>query len=327
MNNKKRKTLLIGFALLILIIINVVVGVSNYLRRNKDVNDDWDIPSQLDRDLVYYNGEAYKYNHNLKNILFIGIDNNEELQLENTPGTGGQADCIILLSFDSENKTTRALQISRDSMTDVDIYDMNGNYYTTIRAQIATQYAYGNGAKNSCWAMKKTVSNLLYQLPIDGYIAMDIAAVSEINDMLGGVTITVPEDYTAIDPAFKKGETLTLNGKQAEKYVRYRDTAITGDNNFRMQRQIQYIPALFDTFRNKTKNSQEAIEELYADVSSYVMTDLTLEEMADMSEYSWDKNDVAYIEGESIPGEEFEEFHVDDEKLRELIMKTFYKLK
>ena len=321
MNNNKSKLFLAVFVIIIAIVTCVVLGVD----RNSDDNPS--IPSQTDRDLVYYNGETYEYNHNVKNILFMGLDNNTEMQQENAPGGGAQADCILLITLDKEHNTTKVLQISRDSMTDVDIYDVNGNYYTTIRSQIATQYAYGNGAKNSCWAMKKTVSEFLYELPIDGYIALDIAAVSKINDMLGGVTITVPEDYTMVDPAFQKGVTLTLTGAQAEKYVRYRNINITGDNNFRMQRQVQYIPALFKTFQEKTRNSKDEIERLYTEIASYVTTDLSLDEMNNMSGYSWDAENVSYIEGEIVPGEEFEEFHVDDKKLKDMIMKMFYKLK
>lgn len=323
MNNNKFKLFLAGFVMIIAIVICVVLIADN----GADIDNEPSIPSQTERDWVYYNGQAYEYNHNLKNILFMGLDNNAEMQQENVPGGGAQADCILLISLDKEHNTTNVLQISRDSMTDVDIYDVNGNYYTTIRSQIATQYAYGNGAKNSCWAMKKTVSEFLYELPIDGYIALDIAAVSKINDVLGGVTITVQEDYTRVDPAFKKGATLTLTGSQAEKYVRYRDISITGDNNFRMRRQVQYIPALFQTFREKTKNSRDEIEHLYTEISSYVTTDLSVDELNNMAGYFWNEEDVYYVEGESVPGEEFEEFHVDDKRLKDMIMKMFYKLK
>lgn len=327
MNNSKYKKYLITLVVVLLIIILAIVAVSHYWEYKRTAENQQEIPSQTDKDVVYYNGEAYKYNYNLKNILFMGIDNNAEIELENMPGTGGQADCIMILSVDRENKTTKVLQISRDSMTDVDIYDTSGNHYTTIKAQLATQYAYGNGAKNSCWAMKKTVSELLYELPIDGYVAMDIAAVSKINDALGGVTITVPEDYTSIDPAFIKGETITLDGEQAERYVRHRDITIIGDNKLRMQRQTQYIPALFETFKNKIEDTKEEIERLYSEISPYVVTDLTVDEMTSMLEYSWDAENVTFVEGESVAGEEFEEFYVDDKKLQEIIMKMFYKLK
>lgn len=326
MNSKRKKKYIIIIWIVLLIVMFGIMITLDFLK-HKEMGSNQDILSQADRDVVYYNGEEYKYNYDLKNILFMGIDNNTEMEQQNSLGQGGQADCIILISIDKKKKTTTMLQISRDSMTEVDIYDMNGNYHTSVQAQIATQYAYGNSPKNSCWAMKKTVSEFLYELPIDGYVAIDIAAVSRINDMLGGVKITIPEDYTSVDATFVKGATLTLNGRQAEKYVRYRDTTITGDNEFRMRRQMQYIPALLDTFRNRTKNSEQEMEQLYKEVSPYIVTDLSLEELTNMSQYEWDKGNVEYLEGQIVAGEEFEEFHVDDESLQEQVMKTFYKLR
>lgn len=321
----RKRSIIIVIVVLLLAVIGFILY--DFFSNREYQSDGQDVPSQADRDVVYYDGDAYKYNYNLKNILFLGIDNNEELLAENIPGAGGQADCIIVLSTDRENKTVQAIQISRDSMTEVDIYDANGNAYATVNTQVATQYAYANGAKNGCWATKKTVSELLYEIPIDGYIAMDIAAVSRINDSLGGVTLTIPEDYTMIDSAFEEGATITLTGEQAEKYVRYRDITIMGDNHFRMRRQMQYIPALLATMNDKVNRSEDALETLYSEIAPYVLTDLTTDEVMNMMQYSWNEENVTFLEGESVTGEEFEEFHIDDTQLQETIIKTFYKLK
>lgn len=161
--------------------------------------------SQASDNTIEYNGHKYEYNTDLENYLFIGVDKKEEVTLQDTPGTAGQADCVMILSANKQTKKVKVLQVSRDSMTDVDIYDANGNYYTSVRAQVATQYAYGDGKQSSCLAMEKTVSELLYDLPIAGYVSLDIAGIHAINDAVGGVTITVPEDYTYINSVFQKG--------------------------------------------------------------------------------------------------------------------------
>ena len=58
-------------------------------------------------------------------------------------------------------------------MTDSGHHDVNGNFlYECRRAGSRTaQYAWKRGRKSSCWAMEKTVSELLYELPIDAYIS------------------------------------------------------------------------------------------------------------------------------------------------------------
>lgn len=327
MFNEKHKKWLILLVLVIALAVFGTIAIIHLTEKQPDEELQEEVPSQTEQDLVYFSGEAYRYNYNLKNILFLGIDNSTEIDFENIPGTGGQADCIMLLSLDRENKTVRVLQISRDSMTEIDIYDSNGNKYSSEQGQLALQYAYGNGAKNSSWAMKKTVSELLYEVPIDGYITMDIAAVSRVNDLLGGVTITIPEDYTEIDPAFVKGETITLNGMQAEKYVRYRDITVSESSHTRMRRQVQYIPALLETFEKKVGDNAEKMKQLYSRVSEYILTDLSIDDMTDMLEYSWNAEDVEYLAGEVVKGEEFEEFYVNEEDLQKKIIKMFYILK
>ena len=212
-------------------------------------------------------------------------------------------------------------------MTDIDLYDKNGNYYTSVKAQLATQYAYGNGADTSCWATKRTVSELLNDLPIAGYFALDISGVSIINDLLGGVTITIPEDYTEIDPAFVKGATITLNGEQAEKYVRYRDPDMIGGNDLRMQRQAQYIPALLNSLRKISGKSEEELNFIIDAVAKYMVTDLSADELKVMLKMDWDMESIETVPGESKKGEKYEEFYVDEENLQKILIKTFYKQK
>ena len=72
--------------------------------------------------------------------------------------------------------------------------------------------------------MVDAVSNLFYGMPINGYVALNMNAVAMINDAVGGVTVTVPEDMAQVDPSFAEGAAVTLTGDQALKFTRYRDT-------------------------------------------------------------------------------------------------------
>ncbi|MGI6006247.1 MAG: LCP family protein [Ruminococcus sp.] len=277
------------------------------------------------RDELTYRGKTYTYNRNLTNILFLGIDKEEEITLQDMPGRGGQADCIMLLSLDDETKTGRILQISRDSMTDVDVYDVSGNYYTSVEAQIATQYAYGNGEKSSCWAMEKTVGELLYDIPIDAYMSLNISAISSLNDAVGGVTITVPQDYTDIDPAFSAGAQITLTGEQAERYVRYRDTTVQGSNNGRMERQVQYITALVSALKSAAGEEDNYYERFSSYLRPYMVTDMDAQQIDSMVNYQFLPEETQYVPGEVAAGEEHEEFYVNEDKLLELLIEMFYK--
>ena len=332
MRNKKIKTVLLPLCAILLAFV-LLLAIASMLEKKtsqsgktQDSGSKEEVVSQADsnHNTIVYEGNTYEYNSNLENYLFLGVDTKEEVVLQDTPGTAGQADCIMVLSVNRKDKTARILQISRDSMTDIDLYDINGNYFTSVRAQIATQYAYGNGKDTSCWAMKKTVSRLLYDLPLEGCMSLNIDGIHAINDAVGGVTLTVPEDYTSIDPAFIKGTQITLNGEQAERYVRYRDIE-EESNNDRMRRQVQYIPALIAEVKEKAGKSGDYYETYQSVLAPYLVTDLNANQINRLTEYSL-SGEVFYVPGEIEASGEHEEFLVDEEKLKEIILKMFYKL-
>ena len=320
---RKSKGILIGSVLTALF-----AGIAFLLSMGSDNsgNDDSQVSQDLTKKLEC-EGQVYEYNKDLMNILFLGIDKDAELVEQDGPRTAGQSDCIMILSLNKETKEGRILQIPRDTMTEVDMYDKNGNYYNSVVRQITTQFAFGVGGENSCWAVKKTVSELLYDLPIDGYFAIDMAGVSIITDAIGGVTITIPEDYTHIDSTFIKGETVTLNGEQAERYIRYRDIDVMFSNNDRMERQTQFIPALVSALKQKVGGNGNYVNVLLPLVDEYMITDLREDQLNSLADYELMMSDIQTLPGEGKMGEVHEEFHVDQEKLLKNVAEMFYILK
>ncbi len=318
--SKGKKVLLLVLFLLVCLVVAWVL--KNVL---KEPEAEWDDDqSQIDINQITYEGKRYSYNTNLINILFLGVDNTDMLTEDNLPGEAGQSDCIMILTLDKEKKEGRIIQIPRDTMTEIDLYDTSGNYSTTVTEQIATQYAYSIGGKSSCFATKKTVSELLYDLPIDGYLAMEYSSIAIVNDAIGGVEITVPKDYTMIDPAFEKGATLKLTGEQAHDYVRWRDTNASFSNNDRMERQVQYIPALINTIRDYVGEDGDYYKKLYSLVEKYMLTDLSEDEINALAEYELITSDIQYLPGEGKKGEKYEEFYVDEKKLQKMLIEMFY---
>lgn len=316
-----------GKKVLLLILFILVCLLATWVFKNifAKPEAEWDdTQSQVDINQITYEGKQYSYNTNLINILFLGVDNTDMLTEDNLPGEAGQSDCLMILTLDKEKKEGRIIQIPRDTMTEVDLYDASGNYSTTVTEQIATQYAYSIGGKSSCFATKKTVSELLYDLPIDGYLAMEYSSIAIVNDTVGGVEITVPKDYTMIDPAFEAGATVKLTGEQAHSYVRWRDTNASFSNNDRMDRQVQYIPALINTIRNYVGEDGNYYKKLYPLVEKYMLTDLSEDEINALAEYELITSDVQYLPGEGKKGEKYEEFYVDEKKLQKMLIETFY---
>ena len=216
--NKKKKTVIGCIAGIAVLLGAVAAGSLLAEQRRADETDGETGETVQDNQYITFEGKNYEYNYNLKNILFLGVDKNDEMA-EREAGRGGQSDTLILLSMNKEDETTTLLEISRDTMTEIEIYDINGEYLAKERAQITLQYAYGDGQKESCRLTEAAVSKLLYDVPISAYVAMGVDGIATVTDLMGGVKITVPEDYTYIDPAFSQGAELVLKGEQAEKYV------------------------------------------------------------------------------------------------------------
>lgn len=278
----------------------------------------------LNQGYINYNGEKYAYNSNLKTMLFLGIDKDETATVRDVTGRSGQSDCMILLVMDQEDKTITLLEISRDTMVDVDIYGIDGDYMDTQTAQIATQYAYGTGDKDSCKLSLDAVENLLYGIRINDYLSLNMAGIPPIVDSIGGVEITIPEDYTWIDPAFEKNATLNLTGEQAYWYVRKRDTDVLGSNNDRMERQTQFIQALFTKVSESDDNGLSMVRSFWTSGEDYMTTNLSLKTLEKLTSYTMEP-DIIKIPGEVRAGEEHDEFYADEEELRQIVIDTFYK--
>ncbi|MDD5798139.1 MAG: LCP family protein [Clostridiaceae bacterium] len=268
------------------------------------------------------NGKTYTYKKNISTLLFMGIDQHEPVTENGYEGTGGRSDCLILFILDGENKTTKMLEISRDSMVNVAVYDLEGAYALDMKMQITMQYAYGDGANKSCRLTKEAVSELLYGIPINTYLSMNIDGIRTVTDAVGGVTLTVPEDYTYVDPAFEKGKTITLDGEMAEKYVRKRDITVTGSNDLRMERQMQYIKALVAQLQNSS-HGVSTYQSLLDQASPYLVTDMDADDMLALSKYTLDEQEYK-VPGKTVEGIANDEYHVDEEALKSMIVELFY---
>ena len=138
------------------------------------------------------------------------------------------------------------------------------------------------------------------------------------------MTLTIPEDYTSIDPLFVKDSQVTLNGEQAERYVRYRDTSVAGSNTPRMKRQNDFLRALLGQLNASGLKSAEGYQLLFNSAGEYLDSNMTAEEMKKLPEYEFE-DEIVILPGEMTSGPEHDEYILDDEKTYEIILKLFYK--
>lgn len=277
--------------------------------------------------VVHYEDRTYYLNENITNILCIGVDKHT-LELQEQVGYGGQADSLFLAVLDSKNHTVSIIGLSRDSMTEVDVYDVEGNYVETVTEQLCLSYAYGDGMETSCENTVNSVSRMLYGIPIHGYVAIDMDCVSEINDLLGGVTIYPTEqDKKWFDFAMNK-ESVLLKGNEAELYIRFRDTDLLDSNNDRIRRQKTYLLAFIQKALAETKADLTMPVRLLQKVEGDVVTNLSVSDISYLAsqvincEISMD--DLTVVQGEIREEEGHAALYPDEQALYELVLKTFY---
>ncbi|MCM1173550.1 MAG: LCP family protein [Blautia sp.] len=278
---------------------------------------------------IKYQGRTYAYNEDILTFLFMGIDKREGIVREVAEGTdGGQADALFLLVLDPHSRKASVIGINRNTMTEIDIYNEEGAYVDTVTAQIAVQHGFGNGVEKSCEYQREAVSRLFYHLPIHGYAAVNMGAIPELNDLVGGVDVTVLEDMTSEEPAFVEGTEVHLEGQDALLYVRYRDEDAFGSSDERLARQKQYLTGFIGAAKAAAEADISTVVRLYRAAAPMMTTDITLDEAVYLAsqalDYSIGSGDFYMLAGETSMGEQFEEYRIDETALYELILEVFY---
>ena len=197
--------------------------------------------------IVSYKGKEYMQKENVETFLVLGLDKYKDKAASDSHKSGSvQSDFIMLFVFDNEDRKTTAIHINRDTIANVNRLDIGGNKIGTEQKQIALayNYAYDESGSKNCRNTADSVSDLLLDVKINRYISLTMDSVIAMNDLVGGVEVTVLDDFTGIDDTLVKGEQVTLKGEQALLYVRTRQGLEDSTNSSRMIRQQQYVDAL-----------------------------------------------------------------------------------
>ncbi len=317
-------SLLLAAVICLLIFINV--GKGQLLDGNEDgiILTPDSAQSYDNGRFVEHNGKKYEYNKNITSFLFMGIDKPELTENEVSYGRNGDADVLLLLTLDTQSGETNLISISRDTMAEMDVYSESGKYAGTKTQQICLAYAYGNGRETSCENEVEAVRKLFYNVPINSYLALDLSAISVLNDTVGGVTVESLETFKK----FTKGETVTLYGDDAETYVRSRNTEILDSNNTRMERQKQYLKAFFDKVVYETKNDLMTPVDLFNQASPYMVTNIGITQVSYLSSQLLGKSfsdfNMQNVPGEVKQGENYAEYYVDEEAFYEIFLDVYY---
>ena len=329
MNREKKRRTILYTCIFVLALVGVALLIcvfGNALNKSEQQDEKETSDFITEMETVYIDGEGYLRRDDIKTYLFIGLDKSGKLERsDNAYNEGNQADFILLFVIDDKNHSCNLIHINRDTMTEVQKLGAIGDVLDREVMQICLSHAYGDGMHNSCINTRDAVSNLFYGIKIDKYFSASTSAVSKINDFIGGVTVTLNEDLTTINPTFTEGATVTLLGDTATKFIQGRRGVADQTNLNRMERQKQYMSAFAEQIKTCGKQSSEFID-LYNSLSDYIISDSGLDDLKKLisagTEYKI--NPIMSPDGEANYDNQFAEFYVNEASLKEIVKSVFF---
>ncbi len=159
----------------------------------------------------------------------------------------GSTDTMLLVSYNTVEKTVFGLNLPRDTMVNV----------STASKRLNAVYSYNRGkdkaaqAENGMAALKEEVAKLTGIIP-DFYVVVEWEAVGELVDALGGVEFEVPFNMDYDDPyqnlhIHQKAGLRVLSGDDAMQVIRHRknnDGSHSNGDVGRLQVQQDFLRAV-----------------------------------------------------------------------------------
>lgn len=287
--NMKRYFQVLGTSLAVLLVLAFVVLGFNFY--NMDMTNEEGIP--------YQDIATVKASDGKVNVLAMGVDVD-----------GLRTDAIMLVTYDTEANTVRALSIPRDTRMFI------GSKYQKINAAHAISGS--NGRPRGAQGTVEAVSRLT-NIPINYYIEFSFSGIAKCMDALGPVEFEIPDlnndgvgmvyddPYQGLHINLKPG-LQELNGEQIVHLLRYRKgnkingvrrTYKNGDMD-RIAVQQDFIKALIDQKLNASLVLK--IPSIFKQVSQEIKTNLTVKDVLKYSKHLTDLSSTN-VEIYSLPGQ------------------------
>ena len=338
--SKKTIIQICGIAAVLLLFFSVIFFLTKHKEKEVGITESTEqsvdpsaISSYLDNyadeeidPVIYYGGKGYKEKKNIESFLFIGIDSFGEPSKADSYINNDQADVLMLIVVDHDQKNYSILQINRDTMAEITMIGATGDNLGTGVAQIAFSHTYGSGLNDSCEYTVQAVSTLLLDSKIDHYVSLSMDSIGIVNDSVGGVTVKIPYDMTSKDPSFTEGAEVKLDASQAELFVRSRKGLDEPTNISRMDRQLIYLSAWQTLAKEKMNADPGFALNFIGDLTNYMVTDMDLSKLSNLSSYlsEYDNLGIIKLDGESREGELYMEFYAYDTSIKEAVLCLYY---
>lgn len=268
------------FSIIGIVIVSIAISAALFIRyinegkdyksvfaKEKQDKTDKNIPEKTSEENKDIQGENPFENSNVVNLLLLGLDRTEER--DKTIGVY-RTDTIVLLSIDLNSKNANVVSIPRDSYVYIDKIGK--------KDKINHAYVWGGMGEKGIQSTIDTVERFGKYFKVDHYFCMEMQAVPEIVDSLGGVDINVDVDMKGdkygdvynLDKGFQH-----LDGQKAFQFIHWRWSG-AGDID-RIMRQQRLAKAMLEKI--KEENGLVDSAKIVMNYSQYIKTDMNLKHM------------------------------------------------
>lgn len=181
------------------------------------------------------------------NILFIGSDSRDLGTDEYGKGTGSQrSDALMLVHFAADNKRIDAVQIPRDTLTDLPACEDTGSGTFAGGSNLMINSALDGGPACSVRAVEA-----LSDVRIDHFVQLDFDGFASMVNALGGVNVCLDQSLVDVDakldlPAGKQ----KIDGKDALALARTRHAVGDGSDIGRLGHQQVVMSSIISEARS-----------------------------------------------------------------------------
>lgn len=265
-----KKFLITIFVILAVALIGVGIYIFNLFNAfEQGVSDSYE---STDRDRSELRDDDFDASIDSFTVLILGIDESESRSESDQFEDGDfRTDTMILATFNQDEEEVKLVSIPRDTLT----YFPEENYFDK-----ATHAHRINGPESSMNAVES-----LLNVPVDYYARINMNALMDVVDTLGGVEFDVPFDMEEPDSeddgttVVEEGEQ-ELDGEEALAVVRSRkvDTDLGRGN-----RQLEMVEAIME--KAKSTGALTQIDDLIDVIAGNSRHNLESETVRDLASY------------------------------------------
>ncbi len=278
---------------------------------------------------VEYQGKTYVYNEAMTSICIIGTDKIYGYVDEESSAS---ADAILLLAYDTSSGKATLVNVPRNLKMSYTIDVPNVGPVVFPDNYLSAAYAlYADNDAEASQQVCDAVSGLLNNIPINNYCSLLESAIGPLTEAMGGVTLTAIQDVPWV--GVEKGETYTMTGEQALRYVQWRNIHVLTSPTDRMMRQRQFAEAFVDQTIETAKKDPTVLVDMYSIMTNpnYITTNIDSSELTYLVSTAM-SNGFKELSLAQIPYDDYfnrdtsmSEYYVKGDELKQLLLDIYYK--